>query len=226
MQDFLYGPGFLSSRSTLGSDVSLILAIGFTSLFVYSGYIAVNKKGRAHHNMILVSMASMFGYFIFYYYVRRLGLASYADHIRYMGESKLLAGLFVPLFYFHFLIVILATFFAIYVIILGFKTAVTVDGRLVLKDEKAVPSKTLWGIGFVWLAFLAWWLISVHQFSWGDRILFLLFGYFIPAGIVLSVHLALPFKERRHRLLGRICVGLFACLLITSTMIYTLLYIL
>ncbi len=225
MVEFLEGPGFFSSRSNLGSDISFLFAVLFSTMYLISGYQAVKKRGKIHHRMILVSMVSMFAYFIFYYKVRRLGYASFTDQIHFQDSGRLYTSSFRPILYIHFTFVCLSVFLAVYTVISGFKAAVNRDGRLVLENRRLGASKLLWSLGFIWLVVLTWWLLSIHAFSWGYRVIFLFLGYFLPAAVAFFANMVLPFSEHRHRILGRLCMASFAGLLLTSTITYSMLYI-
>ncbi|MFQ5431771.1 MAG: hypothetical protein ACE5EN_04600 [Nitrospinota bacterium] len=175
--------------------------------------------------MIIFSMLSMIAYFVFYYRVRRLGLNSFSNQLDYEGEGIIKAGIFRPVFWSHFLIVCLSTFSAIYTILSGFKAAIKQNGRMLLENFRVSMSKTAWTISFIWLIFLFWWLRIVHEFDTVFIVIFLIFGYFLPASVALIIHKLLPFSEHRHRILGRLSMVLFACLIITSTLVYSMLYI-
>jgi len=218
-------PGFFSSRSTLGSDISYLFAVLFTVLFLISGMLAKKHKGLTHHKMILISMVTMFLYFIYYYQVRRLGVSSMADEIVFPGPDWVYQKVFRPALMVHFMAVTFSIILAIYMIINGFKTAVRNNGEMTLENKRLKLSIPLWGLGLAWLVFLTWWLFSVHQFGWGYRIMFLALGYFIPAAVAMLIHKTLPESEKRHRVLGTICLGLFAGLLVTSTLVFCLLYV-
>lgn len=218
-------PGLFSSRSTLGSDVSYLFAVIFTVLFLISGVLAKKHKGLKHHRMILVSMVTMTLYFLFYYEVRRLGVTSLTDQINFAGPEWVYRKIFRPVMMVHFMMVTFSIILAIYMIINGFKIAVRNAGEMTLKNERLKPSITLWALGLVWLFFLTWWLFSVHQFGWDHIIMFLALGYFIPAGLAVLIHKTLPESEKRHRVLGTICLGLFVGLLLTSTLAYSMLYV-
>lgn len=225
MESIIEAEGFLSSRSTLASDMSFIFAISFSALFLISGYVAMNNHGALHHKMILFSMVSMIAYFAFYYRVRRLGLDSFADQLNFLGDGTVKSSLFRPVLWAHFLTVCLSTFLGVYTIISGFKAVIKQKGRMVLTNDRIPLSKIGWIIGFIWLIFLAWWLQTVHAFDTVYRVIFLIFGYFLPAFVALIIHKLLPFSGNRHRILGRLCMLLYACLIITSTLTYSLLYI-
>lgn len=225
MVNFLQSPGFLSDRSNLGSDISLLFALLFSSMYVISGFQAFKKRGLRHHRMILVSAVIMCAYFVFYYNVRQFGLASFTDRINFAGSGQLSAGLFKPILYLHFTIVCLSLFLATYTILSGLKTSVRNGDTLILRSQRIGISKKMWFISFIWLALLTWWLVSMHAFGWGYKILFLFLAYFLPAMIAIFINKALPFSDHRHRILGRLCMVSFAVLFLTSTVTYSLLYI-
>lgn len=225
MVNFLQAPGFLSDRSNLGSDISLLFALLFSSMYVISGFQAVKKRGLTHHRMILVSTVTMCAYFVFYYNVRQFGVASFTDRINFAGSGQLYAGLFKPVLYLHFTIVCLSVFLAIYTILSGFKSSVRSGETLILNSQQVGISKRMWFISFIWLAFLTWWLVSMHAFGWGYKILFLFLAYFLPAMVAIFINKVLPLSDDRHRILGRLCMVSFAGLFLTSMITYSLLYI-
>ena len=225
MESIIATEGFLSSRSTLASDISFLFAVSFSSLFLISGYLAGNNQGTFHHRMIIFSTVSMFAYFVFYYRVRSLGLDSFADQVHLQVNNTLFRATFKPIFWTHFLVVCLSSFFAIYTIISGFTATVKQNGRMILANNKISLSRIAWSVSFIWLIFLAWWLQTIHALNTAYRATFLIFGYFLPASVALIIHKLLPFSERRHRILGKLCMLLFACLIVTSTLTYSLLYI-
>ena len=230
MDHALGGPGFLSSRSNFGADISLIFALGFTTLFIISGFLGKRGMGLTHHWMILASMALMFGYFIFYYNVRRLGVESYADRLHY-GEGLTYMKLFRPVLLVHFVTVVLSSFFAFYTTITGYRAAERVDGEMKLSNKRLPLSKPLWVIGFLWFAFLLWTLSVILGSVHGSRglsfgLMFITVGYLLPALLALVIHKNLPFAEGRHRFMGRVTVGLYALLLVTSTLTWSILYVL
>jgi len=215
----------MSGRGTLGSDISYFFAVMFTLLFLGAGLLASQGKGLKHHRMILVSMVTMISYFIYYYEVRKLGVASLADQAHFPGPEWIYREIFRPVLLTHFAVVMLTMFSATYMIINGFKSAERVDGQMRLKNGRARISRVLWIISLVWLGLLSWWLFNTHHFGWGHKILFLSFGYFVPAGFAVATTKLLPELDRRHRALGRFCLVMFTCLLFTSTVVYYLLYI-
>jgi uncharacterized membrane protein YozB (DUF420 family) len=230
MDHALGGPGFLSSRSNFGADISLIFALAFTTLFIISGFVARKGFGLTHHWMILTSMTLMFGYFIYYYNVRRLGVESYSDKIHF-GAGLAYMKFFRPVLLVHFTTVVLSSFFAIYTAITGFRAAERIDGEMKLSDKRLTLSKPLWSIGLLWLGFIIWTLSAILGSVHGDRgfsfaVMFIVIGYLLPAGIALVIHKTLPYAERRHRVMGRVTVGLYGLLLVTSILTWSILYVL
>ncbi|MDE0848650.1 MAG: DUF420 domain-containing protein, partial [Nitrospinaceae bacterium] len=63
MKTLLEQPGFLAPSGTIGADVSYLLALVFTILFLVSWVMAKKGQGTRHHKLALVSMVSMIVYF-------------------------------------------------------------------------------------------------------------------------------------------------------------------
>ncbi|MDH5677379.1 MAG: hypothetical protein OEZ28_02040 [Nitrospinota bacterium] len=226
MIDFLGGPGILSPRTTLGSDISLFMAMGFISMFLFAGYLARNKKGLAHHRMILASMVMMVLYLAYYAQVRYMGLASLSDQMKYMGGSDFYNTVLHPLLMAHLVVVSISLYLSVYMVINGFMARFPLDdGSLTLKTGFAKPSKVLWGIGLAWFAFLVWMTTLSGRLSSSHTVIFLVLGFGIPAGVALLIHFALPKADRRHRIVGRVCLMFFGLMLATTTTTYYLLYI-
>ncbi len=77
MKALLAEPGFLAPSGTIGADISYLLAVVFTVLFLIAWGMAKKSQGTRHHKLILVSMVSMIIYFVGYYYARSLGVLSF-----------------------------------------------------------------------------------------------------------------------------------------------------
>ncbi|MDH5510801.1 MAG: DUF420 domain-containing protein [Nitrospinota bacterium] len=224
--DELSGPGILSPRTNLGSDISLFLAIGFILMFLYAGYLARSKNGRAHHRMILASMALMIFYLVYYIQVRYMGLASVADQGSFPGPDWIYSKILRPLLMVHVVVVSISLYLSIYMVINGFMARFPMgDGSLSLKTGPASPSKILWGIALFWLALLVWLTILSGRFDFSHAVIFLTLGFGAPAGMALLIHFTLPKADRRHRIVGRICLLFFSLMLVTTVSTYFLLYI-
>lgn len=225
MSEFFANPGFLSSRSTLGSDISFLFSVGFTIMFLFAGYLAHSGRGKAHHYTILGSMTVMLAYFVYYYEIRSLGVSSFSDQLAFPGPDWVYKKVFKPVLIGHFIIVTLSVFISIYMIFNGYMSVARRNGKLLLREGRAHPSKTLWGVGFLWLAFLCWWIFLYQGFDMRHTVMLLSMGYIVPAGAAVLINWLLPGMEERHRTLGKVCVGFFGLLLMTNSVVYYLLYL-
>ena len=59
MKDFLAQRGFLGTAATLGGDLSQLMAMLFTILFIIGWVQARKKLGNAHHWLVLGGMVTM-----------------------------------------------------------------------------------------------------------------------------------------------------------------------
>ena len=59
MKALLADPGFLAPSGTIGADISYLLAVVFTVLFLIAWGMAKKSQGTRHHKLILISMVSM-----------------------------------------------------------------------------------------------------------------------------------------------------------------------
>ena len=66
MKELLAKPGFLAPAGTIGADVSYLLAVVFTIMFLVAWWLAKKAQGTKHHKLIFVSMVSMIIYFCAY----------------------------------------------------------------------------------------------------------------------------------------------------------------
>ena len=94
MKKILAEPGFLAPSGTIGADISYLLAVIFTVLFLISWVMAKNSQGTRHHKLILVSMVSMIVYFVGYYYARSLGVLSFEGREGFGGPDDVYENLF------------------------------------------------------------------------------------------------------------------------------------
>src|SRR2546428_11352868 len=76
MKELLTRPGFLGTAATLGGDLSQVMAMLFTGLFIIGWVQARKKKGNAHHWLVFGGVVAMLAFFTSYYLFRQLwGLA-------------------------------------------------------------------------------------------------------------------------------------------------------
>lgn len=231
MKEFLAQPGFLVKTGTLGADVSYLLAIIFTILFLISWRLARKGKGTKHHNLIFVSMVAMVVYFLGYYYARQLGVLVLESKEGFGGSEELYNNVFIPILTTHLILVTLGLIMVFYMVVLGFRACEKVKGDYLLKEGllKANPKSFrkimlillgLWGINQIILTF-------VRHASWQTTLAWaLIFGTIaLVISIEKLIEKLLPDGARRHRVLGRGTMVIFAALLVTSTLTYLMLYV-
>lgn len=231
MKEILEQPGFMVASGTLGADLSYLLAVVFTVLFLVAWWMA--KKGQAtrHHNLIFISMVSMVLYFVGYYYARSLGVLAFEGKEGFGGPDQIYESVFLPILTIHLTLVGLGFIFAPYMIIEGFRASRKINGDYVLQEGNLIadPKKfkriILWIFG-LW-AILEVFLLIIDK-SWGAQLAYFLI--FLTVGLVVSleklIEKLLPDGAHRHRVLGRGTMILFALILCTSTATYLLLYVL
>ena len=230
MQELLKKPGFLVQSGTLGADLSYLLAVVFTLLFLVAWGMAKKGLGTRHHQLILASMISMVLYFIAYYYARSLGVLAAEGKEGFGGPQDVYDNVFLPILYTHLTGVTLGLIVAPYMIVEGFRACNKVNGQYELKsgDLKADPKRFvriwLWLLGLSGVTEV---LCLVGGKSWQAQLAyFLIFVTFAAVvGLEKGIQKWLPDGARRHRVLGRGTMILFVLILCTSTATYLMLYV-
>ena len=230
METLLAEPGFLAPSGTIGADVSYILAVVFTVLFLIAWGMAKKAEGTRHHKLILVSMVSMIVYFVGYYYARSLGVLSFEGREGFGGPDDVYENVFIPVLTTHLILVVLGLIFAFYMLSQGFRASKRVGGEYLLKEGglKISPRK----FKIVMLTIFGCWsivqvlLLATRENPKGASIAYaLIFG---TVALVVSleklIEKLLPDGAKRHRVLGRVTMVIFAMILITSTSTYIMLY--
>ena len=230
METFLAEPGFLAPSGTIGADVSYILAVIFTVLFLIAWGMAKKAQGTRHHKLILVSMVSMIIYFVGYYYARSLGVLSFEGREGFGGPDDVYENLFIPVLSTHLILVVLGLIFAFYMLSQGFRTSKKVEGEYLLKEGELKISSRKFKI--VMLTIFGCWavvqvlLLTTRENPIGASIAYALI--FVTVALVVSleklIEKLLPDGAKRHRILGRMTMVIFALILITSTATYIMLY--
>ncbi len=230
MQEFLKRPGFMVQSGTLGADLSYLLAVVFTVLFLVSWWMAKTGKSTRHHKLIFVSSVSMVVYFVAYYYARSLGVLALEGKEGFGGPPEVYDNVFVPVLTVHLVLVTLGLILSPYMIVLGFRACDKVNGDYVLKpgELKADPKK----FARIWLWVLGLWVL-VEVFclvlgkTWQAQLAYLLIFMTIAGVVGLEKLIEKWLKDgaRRHRILGRGTMILFALILCTSTATYLMLYV-
>ncbi len=231
MKEILEKPGFLANAGTLGADLSYLLAVVFTVLFLVAWGLAKKAQGTKHHKLIGVSMVSMVIYFCGYYYARQLGVLSLEGKEGFGGPEEVYNSVFVPVLTTHLILVTLGLILAFYMMVQGFRASAKVDGDYLLKagELKMRPEtfkKVMLIIAGLWLLNL---LLQnlLRGISMTSNIAWTLI-FLTIAGVVSlekAIEKWLPDGARRHRILGRGTMVIYALILATSTATYLMLYV-
>ena len=231
MKTLLAQPGFLAPSGTIGADISYLLALVFTVLFLVSWGMAKKSQGTRHHKLILVSMVSMIVYFCAYYYARQLGVLSFEGREGFGGPDDVYENIFVPVLTTHLSLVVLGMILAFYMLSLGFRASERVGGEYLLKKGVLKVSSRRFKI--VMFTILGCWalvqglLLAFRESPFGASVAYGLI--FTTVALVVSleklIEKMLPEGARRHRILGRATMIIFALILVTSTATYLMLYV-
>ena len=124
----------MAPSGTIGADVSYLLALVFTILFLIAWRMAKKAQGTRHHKLILVSMVAMIVYFIAYYYARSLGVLSFEGREGFGGPDDVYKNIFVPVLTTHLILVTLGMVLAFYMIPQGFRASDKSSGEYRLKS--------------------------------------------------------------------------------------------
>jgi uncharacterized membrane protein YozB (DUF420 family) len=227
MKELLARPGFLAPAGTVGADVSYLLALVFTILFLVAWRLAKRGQGTRHHNLILISMVSMVLYFCGYYYARQLGVLSLESEEGFGGPVEVYNNVFIPILTTHLILVTLGLVMAIYMLFQGFRASEKNGGEYRLKEEplnvRAKTFKTLY------LIILGLWAVFVAmRFGSMGKVIAWTLIFATVAGVIgleKLIEKLLPNGARRHRVLGRATMIIYALVLATSTATYLMLYV-
>ncbi len=232
MLDFLKQPGFLRTYGTLGADLSFIMALTFTLLFIIGWRKARKAQGQPHHTITLWAMLSMLAYFVFYYLSRNLGALAFEGKEGFGGSQFMYNWVFSPLLTVHIAVVSVGIVMAIYMIILGYRASVKTGQRRVLKtgELRVSGQQLIMILLWVGLTTIIFFLIRgfTAGFSWPK--FWVYFSAILLVALVLGlerfIERALPDGERRHRVLGTFTMVLYVTALFTSSLTYFMLYVL
>lgn len=231
MKELLAKPGFLAPAGTLGADVSYLLALVFTALFLVAWALAKKGLGTKHHKLIFVSMLSMAIYFCAYYYARQLGVLSLEGKEGFGGPESIYNNVFIPILTTHLTLVTLGLVMAVYMLIEGFRASSRKNGDYLLPGgELKIRPKTfktvLWTLFGLWAANQVVLSFVRHASTLASVAWALIFATIaLVVGLEKLIEKALPDGARRHRILGRGTMIIYAMILITSTLTYLLLYV-
>lgn len=231
MKKFLAQPGFLINTATAGADISYLLAVVFTILFIVAWRLAKKGEGTKHHNLIFVSMVCMALYFVIYYLFRGLGLLAFEGKEGFGGSAETYNNVFMPILTTHLTLVTLGLIMSFYMVIQGFRACAKENGTYKLREgELKVQPKTfrnvmlsifgLWAANQMILSFVRH-ASSMVSVAWA-----LIFGTIaLVVGLEKLIEKLLPDGARRHKIMGRGTMIIFSLILITSTLTYLMLYV-
>ncbi|MBI5746652.1 MAG: DUF420 domain-containing protein [Nitrospirae bacterium] len=226
MKELLAQEGFLARYSTLGADLSFLLSILFTVLFLKAWSWAKKHKGNSHHWLILAAMVTMVSYFVFYYLTRRLGVLAIEGREGFGGPDWVYYFIFSPILTLHIFAVSIGLVMAFYMITLGFRAAFITNGRRVLRGGELKIGKK--GFLIVSLGGLALFLIIALIRCNTIRCASIYISFYITLLVVIGIEKIIERflldGSRRHRLIGRFTMLLYLTALITTTSTYLLLY--
>ena len=215
---------------TMGADLSYLLAVVFTVLFLVAWWMAKTGQSTRHHNLALISIVFLVTYFVAYDYARNLGALAAEGKEGFGGPPEFYDNIFRPILYFHIFLVILGLIFGPYMIVEGYRASQKVNGKYILSEGNlmADPKKFI----RIWLWILGLWLL-VEVFClvlgkpWQAQLAYFLIFLTIAGVVGLEniIQKKLPDGARRHRILGRVTMILFALILCTSTATYMMLYV-
>lgn len=234
MKELLARPGFLGTAATLGADISQLMALLFTGLFIIGWIQARKKRGNAHHWLVLGGMVAMLSFFTSYYLFRQLGVLAFEGKEGFGGSEFMYHRVFIPILTVHILLVIFGLIMAVYMIILGFRAQQIVGGNRQLRPGELVVRKDKLLRIFLVSGGVLLGLYAVVGTRLGTdfsirRLIVYLSGLLV-VGFVLGVEKTVerfwPDGERRHRILGRLTMAVYCILFVTGTITYTMLYIL
>jgi uncharacterized membrane protein YozB (DUF420 family) len=226
MLAFLKSPGFLSPYGTMGADISSVMAWIFTVLFIYGWHLAKKHQGQRHHTLTLWGMVAMLGYFTAYYLARGLGALALEGKEGFGGPDWVYSYIFLPLLNIHILVISLGLVLAIYMLILGFRTAFKKNSEMHLRAGTLTMAPKIFkniliGTGVVCgvIAVLRWGPIQ-RFFVYLSAFILVVLVLFMERGLEKWI----PDGGARHRKIGVFTMCLYVIALFTSTATYVMLY--
>jgi uncharacterized membrane protein YozB (DUF420 family) len=227
MKEILARPGFLGTYGTIGADLSFVMAVLFTILFVIGWRAARKRHGNAHHWIVLGAALTMVAYFTSYYLIRSLGVLAIEGREGFGGPDWLYAYVFRPLLTAHILFVSVGLVMTVYMIVLGFRASVKERGNRILLGGELRLNKRKY-----YLALAA--TLAVPGIYGVIRCVTLRCAAVYGAGLLLILaafalervmERLLPKGRQRHRVLGRVTMVVFLIVLVTAALTYLSLYV-
>ena len=231
MKELLEQPGFLAPSGTFGADLSYLLAVVFTVMFLIAWVLAKKGLGTQHHNLIFLSMVSMLIYFIGYYYARQLGVLTLEGKEGFGGPQDIYDNIFIPTLTTHLILVCLGLILSIYMIFQGFRACDKIEGNYILQRRELIADpkifkSTMIIIGGIWAGNQLV-LTFIRDKSFAASLAWAIIFGIIALVVYLEkfIEKSIPDGARRHKLLGRATMIIFSLILVTSTLVYLMLYV-
>ena len=231
MKELLEQPGFLAPSGTFGADLSYLLAVIFTVMFLIAWVLAKKGMGTQHHNLIFLSMVSMLIYFIGYYYARQLGVLTLEGKEGFGGPQDIYDNIFIPTLTTHLILVCLGLILSIYMIFQGFRACDKIEGNYILQRRELIADpkifkSTMIIIGGIWAGNQLV-ITFIRDKSFAASLAWAIIFGIIALVVYLEkfIEKSIPDGARRHKLLGRATMIIFSLILVTSTLVYLMLYV-
>lgn len=228
MTEYFARPGFLGTYGTIGADLSYVIALIFTALFLVGWYLGRKHQGKKHHSLVLWATVSMLIYFTIYYLARSFGVLAIEGREGFGGSDWVYAYIFTPIITAHVFLVSIGLIMAVYMIILGFRVSAFKEGDRTLKtDQLKMSSKGSFKLAAGSFAVMA--LIALIRCRTVRCVLVYVTGFIIVSVVILMekiIERLIPNGARRHKFLGMATMIMFFVVLITSTLTYLFLYVL
>ncbi len=227
MKELLAKPGFLGTYATFGADLSYLVAVLFSGLFLYAWYMGMKHRGNTHHNLALWGMVAMLVYFTSYYLVRRLGVLALEGREGFGGPDWVYYNIFRPALIIHILLVSLGILMAVYMIVLGFRTSYKKNGIIILKEDVLKIKKKNFIITLFSTLIFFGLLASIRCRTFRCLLVYAV-GFLLIAFIIILekfIERIFPAGAKRHRVLGATTMVMYLFILLTSSLTYILLYI-
>ena len=231
MKELLEQPGFLAPSGTFGADLSYLLAVVFTVMFLIAWVLAKKGLGTQHHKLIFISMVSMLIYFIGYYYARQLGVLTLEGKEGFGGPQDIYDNIFIPTLTTHLILVCLGLILSIYMIFQGFRACDKIEGNYILQRRELIADpkifkSTMIIIGGIWAGNQLV-ITFIRDKSFAASLAWAIIFGIIALVVYLEkfIEKSIPDGARRHKLLGRATMIIFSLILVTSTLVYLMLYV-
>jgi uncharacterized membrane protein YozB (DUF420 family) len=228
VKEFLVLPGFLSPHGSMAVDITYLIAMLATAIFLFGWRKARNDDGTGHRLMMISASVLMLGYFFVYYLFRNLGGMMAEGKLGFNGPDWVAENILMPLLTVHLILVVLVFVFIPYQLWLGRRSAMRSGNIVSLSNAPVIMKKSVWLR--VFLPFTALFL-AVGLFRCNSGHCWLFYAgvpLFFAIGIALErlLERILPMGDRRHRIIGSLTVTAIVLLFASTTGMYVILHVL